>query len=399
MPSHDYHPLRLRTVLPGSAHLGDLEARAAARTSRGRNASDVEAYLAEIRHLLEERARGRDEEATPELIRLTALDEALRISKALQWARSAPRVVRVPSSGPPNSPARGTLRVGGIQLPASCIYVAFSDDFGSPDPDVRIAGVYLGEGGSLEALASGWVEYVWALVVAVQRTGEPLGSATASWHASIATADPTRRVSEALARSFGDEDATASTVHFGDPRNPPAAWHAPLAEAIECALLAAAHAAVANVVPRIRRRPYLPDAVELIDAGGDGAGDPIVDIDAQPAVREAAAEPRTPAEVVFGPASPRARNRWLVEREPRSTDADPRPDRRQASVRSHFGAKKKVVGHDRGPYPRVYHRDTPRQYVKWIAAHPVNGGRPKDPASTVIVDRLDPDRRPSPRPC
>lgn len=397
MSSHDYHPLRLRACLPGSAHLGDLEARAAARTSHGRNASDVEAYLAEIRHLLVERARVRGERPTPELIRRTAFDEALRISKALQWARSAPRVVRVPSAGPPSSPPRGTLRIGGIQLPASCIYVAFSDDFTSPDADARIAGIYLGEGGSLQALASGWVEHVWALAIVVPRTGEPLGSASASWHASIATADPSRRVAEALVESFGDAPGAASTVHFGPPSPPPAAWHAHLADAIECALLAAAHACVANVVPGVRRRPSLPDAVDPVEAGGEDPKNGIPESDAAAAARGADARPRTPAEFVFGPASPRARNRWLVEREPRRPAAGPAHP--QASVRSEPGVKRKVGGHDRIRHPRVYHRDTPREFVKWIPAHPVNGGRAKDPASTVIVDRLDPGRRPSPGQC
>lgn len=394
MPSHDYHPLRLRAVLPGSAHLGDLEARASARTSRERNASDVEAYLAEIRHLLEGRALARGERPTPEFIRRSAADEALRISKALQWARSAPRVVRVPSAGPPGGPDRGTLRVGGIRLPAPCIYVAFSDDFPTPDADVRIAGAYLGEGGSLEALVSGWVEYVWALAVAVQRTGEPLGSATASWHASIPTADPARRVSEVLVEGFRGEAATAAAVHFGSPSIPPPAWHAHLADAVECALLAAAQSCVAHVVTAPRRRPSLPDASDAMDAGGDE--DRVDEPDAPAVVHEASVGPRSAAEVVFGPASPRARNRWLVEREPPATAAA--PDRPNASVRSAGGVRRKVSGHDRSPHSRVYHRDTSREFSTWVAGHPVNGGRSKDPASTVIVDRLDPGRGSAPSP-
>jgi hypothetical protein len=396
MPALDYHPLRLRSVLPGSAHLGDLESRAAARTLHGRNASDVEAYLAEIRQLLEARAHVRGEMPTPELIERTALDEALRISKALQWARSAPRVVRVPSAGPPSSPPRGTLRVGGIQLSAPCVYVAFSDDFPTEDPDVRIAGVYLGEGGSLEALASGWVEYLWALAVAVQRTGEPLGSATASWHTAISTADPTERVSEALVRSFSEGTIAATGTHFGPTPPPAAAWHAPLANAIECALLAASHSCVANVVPRPRGQPATADAVDLIDVGSDDPEDADA---ARPDVHGAVARPRTPAEVVFGPAPPRSRNRWLVEREPTSEQQrTPTPTgRRPTPPHPNAASARKVVGHERGPFDRIYHRGTSRQFERRIAAHPVNGGRPKDQIPTVIVDRLDPGCAPSPR--
>ena len=402
MPAHDYHPLRLRSVLPGSAHLVTLEARAAARTLRAPVAADVDAYISEIRHLLDERAHQRGERPGADLLGRTALDEALRISKALQWARSGSRVVRVSSAGPPGMPARGTLRVGGIQLPAACVYVAFADAFPTPDPGVRIAGVYLGEGGSLESLAAGWVEHVWALAIAVPRSGEALGSATASWHASIGTADPGRLVSEALGRPVagGQCNASASSAQFGHAVNPPPEWHETLSEAVECALQAAALASVASVVPRTRA---LPSDGPLEDPAEAAVVEPALETarSGVPRIGNArSGDPRSFADLVFGPASPRARNRWLVEREPLPPAGGPEAHRdpRRAPPRSDDASRRTVSGYDRVEHERVYHRGTPKQFSKWIAAHPVNGGRPKDVVTAIVVDRLDPQHRPSPAP-
>lgn len=402
MPSHDYHPLRLRSVLPGSAHLALLEARAAARNLPSPVAADVQAYLAEIRHLLEERALARGERPDADLIGRTAVDEALRISKALQWARSGNRVVRVPSGGPPGNPARGTLQVGGIQLPTACVYVAFSDDFPGPDPRTRIAGVYLGEGGSLEALAAGWVEQIWALPIVVPRSGDALGSAAASWHAAIGTADPTRRVCEVLSRSFAGNPGAKSTssIHFGHAVLPPPEWHGALIDAIECALQAAALASVAAVVPRTRSSaPDLPiEGIVLETVADEDLEDPRTD--AQRTGNEGSPRPRTFIDVVFGPAPPIARNRWLVEREPLQVAGgrDAGKDRRRTSPRTDDAPTRRVTGFDRGEHDRTYHRNTPRQFTKRIPAHPVNGGRPKSIAHAVVVDRLDPQRRTAPSP-
>lgn len=397
MPARAYHPLSIRSIFPGHSHLADLEAQATARSSRSPDPADVEAYIREVGRLLQARADDRRERTDPALLDRTAREEALRTSRALQWARSGNRIVRVPAGGPSGKPTSGTMRIGGIQLPSTCVYVAFSDDFATPDPALRIAGVYLGEGGSPEALAAGWAEYVWALVVAQPRSGDSLGSAAASWHASFPTDAPGRTISDALADSFASDAGIFPAPFIGPGANPPEIWRRYLAEEIECSLQAAAQASVAVVVPRVR---LLPDEDDIEDAPAQA--DPLpepepsaVQLEEVRIAPASVAPLRGIADVVFGTNSPRARNRWLVERSPLPAASGPARMRRGGKN----GGGKPRRGpepHDRAGYPRTYHGGTKRQFTGWVKAHPVKGGKAKASTETVIVDRLDSQRAPSP---
>lgn len=387
MPSRTYHPLAIRSVFPGHSHLAELEERAAARSGPAQAAADVEAYVSEIQRLLS--ARGIVKGSQPEPIRLdrTARDEALRISRALQWARSGSRIVRVSAGGPPGGPAPGVMRVGGIRLPSPCVYVAFSDDFPTPDPTTRIAGVYLGEGGSREALAAGWAEYVWALVIGEDRCGHALGSAAASWHATLPTDDPDRTIRDALDRSLSAAAASPPPFAAGSGQaDHPEEWRAPLAEAIECALRAAALASVAPVVPRIR---VVPEENLTDDTTTAEDGVPAVEPAGICTKDGPVPGPRRVADVVFGSDAPRSRNRWLVERAPLQAVG-----RRAETARG--GIRRDSGGYDRGEHPRTYHRGTDRQFTRMVRAHQVKGGRAAAATETVLVDRLDPQRAPAP---
>lgn len=398
MPSRTYHPLSIRSVFAGHSHLADLEERAAARSGPAQAVADVDAYVSEIRRLLS--ARGIVKGSQPDPIRLDriARDEALRISRALQWARSGSRIVRVSAGGPPGGPAPGVMRVGGIRLPSPCVYVAFSDDFPTPDPTTRIAGVYLGEGGSREALAAGWAEYVWALVIGEDRSGDALGSATASWHATMPTDDPDRTIHDALNRSLSQAAASPPPFAAGSEVAAPSdEWRVALIAAIEGALRAAALASVAPVVPRIRVVPAdeLPDGtatsedgVPAVETTGIGSEVNLPDDGQAPG-------PRGFADVVFGSDAPRSRNRWLVERAPLHMDGRRAEPRRVADA-ARGGLRRDSGGYDRGEHPRTYHRGTDRQFTRMVRAHSVKGGRAAAATDTVLVDRLDPQRAPGP---
>jgi hypothetical protein len=398
MPSRTYHPLSIRSVFQGHSHLADLEERAAARSGPAPVAADVDAYILEIRRLLLARGSGKGMPSGPILLDRVARDEALRLSRALQWARSGNRIVRVPAGGPPGGPRRGEMRVGGIQLPSPCVYVAFSDDFPSPDPAARIAGVYLGEGGSREALAAGWAEYVWALVICESRSGDVLGSAAASWHATVPTDDPDRTISDALDHSFESKAAFPAPFAFPDDgAGPSAEWRAPLTEAVECALLAAAMASIAAVVPRVRipQIENLPDDATTTEDGT--SHDEPVGIHPEEATAPAAPArgPRGIADLVFGSDALRSRNRWLVDRAPLQVDGR-HPAGRATSVTAPRSARRESGGYDRGEHPRTYHRNTDREFTRMVRAHPVKGGRAAAATETVLVDRLDPQHAPAP---
>lgn len=398
MLSRTYHPLSIRSVFAGHSHLAELEERAAARSGPTQAAADVNAYVSEIRRLLSARGIVKGSQIEPTRLDRTARDEALRISRALQWARSGSRIVRVSADGPPGGPAAGVMRVGGIRLPSPCVYVAFSDDFPTPDPTMRIAGAYLGEGGSREALAAGWAEYVWALVIGEDRSGDTLGSATASWHATMPTDDPDRTIHDALDRSLSKAAASPPPFAAGsEVYDPSEEWRAALIAAIEGALRAAALASVAPVVPRIRVVPAddLPDdttpvgdEVSAVEPAGIGAEDGPPD--AGPVLG-----PRGVADVVFGSDAPRSRNRWLVERAPLHVDGR-RAEARRVVDTARGGPRRDSGGYDRGEHPRTYHRGTDRQFTRMVRAHPVKGGRAAAAADTVLVDRLDPQRAPGP---
>lgn len=398
MPSRTYHPLSIRTVFPGHSHLADLEERAAARSGLAPVAADVDAYILEIRRLL---LAGSIKGGVPIdsfLLDRVARDEALRLSRALQWARSGNRIVRVPAGGPPGGTRRGDMRVGGIRLPSPCVYVAFSDDFPAPDPEARIAGIYLGEGGSREALAAGWAEYVWALVICESRSGDVLGSAAASWHATVPTDDPDRTISEALSHSFGSEAAFPAPFAFRDDgAGPSEEWRAVLTEAIECALMAAAMASVAAVIPRVRvpQVEHLPDdASTTRDGTSDDEPAGIHSSEATPPAAPACG-PRGIADMVFGSDAPRSRNRWLVDRAPLQVDGR-HPAGRVTSVTAQRSARRESGGYDRGEHPRTYHKGTDREFTRMVRAHPVKGGRTAGATETVLVDRLDPQYAPAP---
>lgn len=392
MPSRTYHPLSIRSVFPGHSHLLGLEERAAARSGPAPVAADVHAYVSEIRRLISARGIVKGSQLEPIHLDRTARDEALRISRALQWARSGSRIVRVCADGPAGGPAPGVMRIGGIRLPSPCVYVAFSDDFATPDPTTRIAGVYLGEGGSREALAAGWAEYVWALVIGEDRSGHALGSAAASWHATLPTDDPDRTIRDALDRSLSAASAAPPPFAAGSGQaDHPEEWRAPLAAAIECALRAAALASVAPVVPRIRVVPEV-DLADAITTAEDGV--PAVEPtgsrpESGPADDSPVPGPRLVSDVVFGSDAPRSRNRWLVERAPLQVVA-----RRAETARG--GMRRDTGGYDRGEHPRTYHRGTDRQFTRMVRAHSVKGGRAAAATETVLVDRLDPQRAPAP---
>ncbi len=392
MPARAYHPLSIRSIFPGHSHLADLEAQATARSSHSPDPADVEAYVREVGRLLQARADERRERSDPALLDRTTRDEALRTSRALQWARSGNRIVRVPAGGPPGKPAFGTMRIGGIQLPSTCVYVAFSDDFATPDPALRIAGAYLGEGGSPEALAAGWAEYVWALVIAHPRSGDNLGSAAASWHASFKTDVPGRTISDALDDSFASDVGIFPAPFIDLCAKPSEDWRRALAEAIECSLQAAAQASVATVVPRVR---LIPDEDDIDDASAPAVPLPEpetsdVQLEEVRIAAKSSAPPRGIADVMFGTSSPRARNRWLVERSPLPAGSGSAQRRRGGKPR------REPEPHYRAGYLRTYHGGTKRQFTGWVRAHPVKGGKAKASAETVIVDRLDPQRAPSP---
>lgn len=397
MPARAYHPLSIRSIFPGHSHLADLEAQATSGSSHAPDPAGVEAYIREVGRLLQARADERRERPAPALLDRMARDEALRTSRALQWARSGNRIVRVLASGPPGKPASGTMRVGGIQLPSTCVYVAFSDDFATPDPALRIAGVYLGEGGSPQALAAGWAEYVWALVIAHPRSGDNLGSAAASWHASFPTDVPGRTIWDALDVSFGSEVGIFPAPFIDPGAEPRGDWRRTLAEAIECSLQAAAQASVAIVVPRVR---LLPDEDDIDDgpAPADTLPEPepsSVQLEEVRIAPTSAAPPRGIADVVFGTSSPRARNRWLVERSPLPAAGASVQTQRLANG-GDGKPRRKPGPYDREGHPRTYHRGTDREFTIWIKAHSVKGGRAKASTETVVVDRLDPQRAPSP---
>ncbi|MGU3558601.1 hypothetical protein [Methylobacterium radiotolerans] len=397
MPSRTYHPLSIRSVFMGHSHLAGLEERAAARSGPAQVAADVDAYISEIRRLLSARGIVRGAQPEPNRLDRTARDEALRISRALQWARSGSRIVRVSYGGPPGGPAPGVMRVGGIRFPALCVYVVFSDDFATPDPRMRIAGVYLGEGGSREALAAGWAEYVWALVIGEDRSGDALGSAAASWHSTLPTGDPDRTIHDALDRSLSEAAASPPFAAGSEVVDPSEEWRAALVAAVECALRAAALASVAPVVPQIRVVPA-EDRTDDTTTAEDGA--PAVeptgmDPEESPPDAGSVPGPRGIADVVFGSDAPRSRNRWLVERAPLQVGGR-RAEARRVAETARGDMRRDPGGYERGEHPRTYHRGTDRQFTRMVRAHPVKGERAAAATETVPVDRLDPQRAPAP---
>jgi hypothetical protein len=398
MPSRTYHPLSIRSVFTGHSHLADLEERAAARSGPAQVAADVDGYILEIRRLLSARGISKGMNPGPERLDRTAREEALRISRALQWARSGKRIVWVPADGPAGGPPPGVMRVGGIRLPSPCVYVAFSDDLAPPEPTMRIAGVYLGEGGSREALAAGWAEYVWALVIGEDRSGDALGSAAASWHATLPTGDPDRTICDALEHSLSTASTSPSPfAAVGQEADPSEEWRTTLTGAIECALRAAALASVAPVVPRIRVGPAedLPDDATTAEDGAAAVDPGEFDREASPPDGGTARGSRGVAEVVFGSDAPRSRNRWLVERAPLQMDGR-RAEARRVQDTARGGVRRGPGGYERGEHPRTYHKGTDRQFTRMVRAHPVKGGRAAAATETVLVDRLDPQRTPAP---
>ncbi|OAH19117.1 hypothetical protein AX289_30140 [Methylorubrum populi] len=378
----DYHPLRLRRILPAAGHLLDLEAAAAARGTERPDAGTRERFVRAVGRLLGEF------EGAPAWTECSLRSECLGLSRALQWARAGSRIFVVPSGGLEGMPAPGEMRIGGIALPAPVVYVAFFEPLPTPDPDLLIEGVYLGEGGGAASLLAGFADHVAATAVIVGRAGDR-GSAAVLVRCAIPTRDPGLGVAVAtdafLSRPVGRESPDPTPGTHGDRPQ----WTAAIARAAEIALHGAALAA-ANPLTARRRRPAGTGEPET-EGGDDGET-------CLAAVPEIVVEPRGRseglAEFLFGETPPRLRHRWpeAVSGEAFSVDA--------ATTRSHRaegieGTGRSPVGHRRGPFDRVYHKGTERQFTRRIPAHDVNGGAGEAPRE-IRIDHLHERQGPAP---
>lgn len=362
----DYHPLRLRRILPAAGHLLDLEAAAAARGPDRPEAGSRERLVRAVGRLLAGR------EGAPVWTESSLRAECLGLSKALQWARAGSRIFVVPEGGPAGMPAPGAMRVGDIALPAPVVYIAFVEPLPTPDPDLLVEGVYLGEGGAVGSLLAGFADHVAATAVLVGRAGDS-GSAALLARCAIPTRDPDLGVAEAAAASLAGS--------FTDPP----AWTAAVARACEITLRAAAQATASPLRAR-QRRPA-------------GAGEPVAEPEddvgtCPPAVPEIVVEPPGRsgglAEFLFGEAPPRLRHRW-PDTAPEGASSASRPPRPTGGRRT----GRSPVGHRRGPFDRIYRKGTEGQYTRTIPEHDVNGG-PGDAPREIRVDHLH--ERPGPAP-
>lgn len=376
----DYHPLRLRRILPAAGHLLDLEAAAAGRGPDRPEAGSRERLVRAVGRLLGAREGGA---AWTESSLRT---ECLGLSRALQWARAGSRIFVVPSGGLEGMPAPGEMRVGGIALPAPVVYVAFLEPLPTPDPDLLIEGVYLGEGGAAASLLAGFADHVAATAVVVDRAGDR-GSAAVLVRCAIPTRDPDVEVAEAAAASLsGPVGRESPDPTPGGHGNRPQ-WTAAIARASEIALHGAAQAA-ANPLPARRRRPAGTGDPEA-EAGEDGGTCPA-------AVPEIVVEPRGRsgglAEFLFGETPPRLRHRW-----PETVSGEAAVPTRAPRAGGVEGPGRSPVGHRRGPFDRVYHKGTERQFTRRIPAHDVNGGAGDAPRE-IRIDHLHERQGPAPGP-
>lgn len=291
----DYHPLRLRRILPSAGHLLELEAAAAARDRGGAEPGARERLGREVACLLSAHSATRT--WGQGLVRCEFLD----LSKAIQWARAGRRILVVPIREVQGATRPEAMRVGRILLPAPFIYLAFADPLPTPDPELSLEGKYLGEGGATELLLAGFADHIAATIVVVRRKGDR-GSAAFLLRCEIPLGDPepplAAAVSISAAEGFG---AFASNPTIVADR---VRWTAALAKALETALHAASQAAAAPL-PRGRRDPA--------EVGGlaeeTAESQTIVPVPVAEFVAIPSAEGGCIADVLFGTTPPRLRHR------------------------------------------------------------------------------------------